>query len=348
MEKGPTASGLQEEPNLGNVFQSVTPGSKGQKAGFLVGDVVTNINDVDVLLESHDGAKGLISRATNLVVKVERPLGEEKKPIQRHEPPPKVTEEPLSKVVIEPPSKVAAEPPPKVAVEPPHKETVEPYIEHVLKPEPAKTRIPSAAPPYPKINSLSSSETPESTGHLLSKSGQEKKCEKCGDDIKPGKFLQYDGKFWHTGHFLCHECKDDISATQFYEKDGKLCCQKCYKKDFCKKCENCGDYCIDKSVVVEDKCYHELCFQCKKCSKSLLGVKFRKQDDGLYCIECLSDIMGLKCHACSKRIEVNQNYLEMDNDKYHAECLKCNICQASLAGMGSIVIIDNKPCCPNH
>ncbi|KII65674.1 PDZ and LIM domain protein Zasp [Thelohanellus kitauei] len=53
-------------------IDNVTHGSKAQMAGFMVGDVILTINDVDLQFARHDVATKLITNAMNLVVKIRR------------------------------------------------------------------------------------------------------------------------------------------------------------------------------------------------------------------------------------------------------------------------------------
>ncbi|KII65670.1 LIM domain-binding protein 3 [Thelohanellus kitauei] len=182
----------------------------------------------------------------------------------------------------------------------------------------------------------------------VQKPGPKHTCEKCKQVIEKSSYVPFGDKFWHTEHFVCHQCQANISNCPFYDHHDQILCQKCFTEKQCQKCENCGEYCVTESVKVANRAYHKACFKCHKCSKILKDGKFNFQDNRVSCVDCISSEMNLNCHTCSKQIRVDESYVMIGENQHHSECLKCYICHVPLGQMTKVVMVNQKPCCPNH
>ena len=57
-----------------------------------------------------------------------------------------------------------------------------------------------------------------------------------------------------------------------------------------------------QELVYEDHHYHEQCFRCMRCDRSLADEPFTCQDDALVCNDCYCNEFSSKCVACDKTI----------------------------------------------
>ncbi|MEQ2191548.1 Four and a half LIM domains protein 3, partial [Xenoophorus captivus] len=53
-------------------------------------------------------------------------------------------------------------------------------------------------------------------------------------------------------------------------------------------------------LFYEDRHYHEHCFRCFRCDRSLADEPFTSQDDALLCNDCYCNEFSSKCVACDK------------------------------------------------
>jgi len=52
----------------------------------------------------------------------------------------------------------------------------------------------------------------------------------------------------------------------------------------------------------KDRHWHEKCFKCAKCSRSLVEKAFAAKDDLLLCTECYANDYSSKCTSCKKTV----------------------------------------------
>lgn len=57
-----------------------------------------------------------------------------------------------------------------------------------------------------------------------------------------------------------------------------------------------------KDLAYKGRHWHEGCFRCAKCSRSLVEKPFAAKDEVLLCTECYSDEYSSKCFHCQKTI----------------------------------------------
>lgn len=60
--------------------------------------------------------------------------------------------------------------------------------------------------------------------------------------------------------------------------------------------------CMIKDLSYKDRHWHENCFKCAKCSRSLVDKPFAAKDDLLLCTECYSHEYSSKCTTCKKTV----------------------------------------------
>lgn len=91
-----------------------------------------------------------------------------------------------------------------------------------------------------------------------------------------------------------------------------------------KRCRMCRELVVGQAVNVGDAIYHPACFMCSNCH-AVLGSEFVEQGGRRVCPDC---VKRPTCKICKK--EVNGACLEIEADKYHPECARCEACSALL------------------
>ena len=94
---------------------------------------------------------------------------------------------------------------------------------------------------------------------------------------------------YHKHCFCCTNCHTTLAGKQFAVIDDvKNVCIDCYNRAFAKVCKSCGLQ-IEASlsyVSYSDFHWHETCFKCVSCDKSLVGEGFLHREGVVYCSEC--------------------------------------------------------------
>lgn len=82
---------------------------------------------------------------------------------------------------------------------------------------------------------------------------------------------------------------------------------------FKKSCKLSFDALQDLSY--KDRHWHEQCFKCAKCSRSLADKAFAARDDLLLCTECYAHDYSSKCITCKKTILPGNDTLQKQKKK---------------------------------
>ncbi|CAJ0965182.1 unnamed protein product [Ranitomeya imitator] len=117
-----------------------------------------------------------------------------------------------------------------------------------------------------------------------------KHCVKCKNLITSGG-ITYQDQPWHGDCFVCETCNKKLAGQRFTAVEDHYYCVDCYKTFVAKKCSGCNNpitgFGKGSNVVnYEGHCWHEYCFNCKKCSLSLANKRFVRQDEQIYCPDC--------------------------------------------------------------
>ncbi|KAI4902968.1 hypothetical protein NFI96_012727, partial [Prochilodus magdalenae] len=91
-----------------------------------------------------------------------------------------------------------------------------------------------------------------------------------------------------------------------------------------------------EELYYDDRHYHEECFRCSRCERSLADEPFTCQDEALLCNECYCSEFSSKCVACNKTIMPGSRKLEYSGCAWHEECFVCRACQQSLGSQAFI------------
>lgn len=57
-----------------------------------------------------------------------------------------------------------------------------------------------------------------------------------------------------------------------------------------------------QDLSYKDRHWHEQCFKCAKCNRSLVEKAFAAKDDLLLCTECYANDYSSKCTTCKKTV----------------------------------------------
>ncbi|ETE73873.1 Four and a half LIM domains protein 2 [Ophiophagus hannah] len=121
-------------------------------------------------------------------------------------------------------------------------------------------------------------------------------CEECKKPIGCDcKDLSYKDRHWHETCFHCFQCKNSLVDKPFAAKEEHLLCTECYSNEYSSKCNECKKTIMPglggtKYISFEERQWHNDCFNCKKCSLSLVGRGFLTERDDILCPECGKDI----------------------------------------------------------
>ncbi|CDR00073.1 unnamed protein product [Oncorhynchus mykiss] len=102
----------------------------------------------------------------------------------------------------------------------------------------------------------------------------------------------------------CHYCKESLFGRKYVLREENPYCVKCYENLYSNTCEECKKSigCSSRDLSYKDRHWHDDCFHCFKCSRSLVDKPFSTKDDQLLCTECYSNEYSSKCHECKKTI----------------------------------------------
>nr|XP_022905643.1 four and a half LIM domains protein 2-like [Onthophagus taurus] len=160
------------------------------------------------------------------------------------------------------------------------------------------------------------------------------RCSTCDELIFNQTCTRALGRKWHTDHFWCNECHCILTGKQYTRHDDKPYCLKCYESTFAQSCKKC-----EKSIgtnakylIYKKNHWHETCFTCKFCQKSLVNQKFITKEDDIYCERCHEEKLAPRCNSCYKTFKFGTNTVEYKNKQFHEQCFICNECQAPIGG----------------
>uniref|UniRef100_A0A665SXF0 LIM zinc-binding domain-containing protein n=1 Tax=Echeneis naucrates TaxID=173247 RepID=A0A665SXF0_ECHNA len=105
--------------------------------------------------------------------------------------------------------------------------------------------------------------------------------------------VNYRDQPWHKECFACIGCKELLAGKRFTSRDNFAYCFDCFCQLFAKKCVACTTPISglggSKYISFEQRQWHNNCFNCKKCSASLVGRGFLTSNDDIICPDCGKD-----------------------------------------------------------
>uniref|UniRef100_A0A2K5DZT1 Four and a half LIM domains 2 n=2 Tax=Platyrrhini TaxID=9479 RepID=A0A2K5DZT1_AOTNA len=118
-------------------------------------------------------------------------------------------------------------------------------------------------------------------------------CVQCKKPITTGG-VTYREQPWHKECFVCTACRKQLCGQRFTARDEFAYCLNCFCDLYAKKCAGCTNPISGlggtKYISFEERQWHNDCFNCKKCSLSLVGRGFLTERDDILCPDCGKDI----------------------------------------------------------
>ncbi|XP_041701176.2 four and a half LIM domains protein 2-like [Coregonus clupeaformis] len=146
----------------------------------------------------------------------------------------------------------------------------------------------------------------------------------------------------------CHDCKESLFGRKYVLREDNPYCVKCYESLYSNTCEECKKSigCSSRDLSYKDRHWHDDCFHCFKCSRSLVDKPFSTKDDQLLCTECYANEYSSKCHECKKTIMPGSRKMEHKGNSWHETCFTCQRCQHPIGTKNFIHKDNNNYCVP--
>lgn len=114
-------------------------------------------------------------------------------------------------------------------------------------------------------------------------------CNFCKKVITSGG-ITFRDQLWHKECFLCSGCQKELCEEAFMSRDDFPFCLDCYNHLYAKKCAACTKPITGlrgaKFICFQERQWHSECFNCGKCSISLVGEGFLTQNMEIFCRKC--------------------------------------------------------------
>ncbi|EDW72169.1 uncharacterized protein Dwil_GK10344 [Drosophila willistoni] len=154
-------------------------------------------------------------------------------------------------------------------------------------------------------------------------------CCKCNEVVKP-RVVSALGKTYHPHHFTCKECEQPIGLLAYSVVDDEPVCNTCYREKHASRCYACGMAILQRGIIAVGRKWHEKCFRCVSCSKSLVTSTFFEVNGYLFCKLDFRESLLSRCAGCAEPID--KNAVVALNTKWHSNCFKCCICHRQITG----------------
>ncbi|XP_030606594.1 four and a half LIM domains protein 3-like [Archocentrus centrarchus] len=148
--------------------------------------------------------------------------------------------------------------------------------------------------------------------------------------------------------FDCDHCKESLYGRKYIQSDDSPYCIPCYDSLFSNTCDECKELIGHdaRELFYEDRHYHEHCFRCFRCDRSLADEPFTSQDDALLCNDCYCNEFSSKCVACDKIVMPGTRKLEYAGSTWHEGCFICHSCAQPIGSKSFIPDKDEHYCVP--
>jgi len=142
----------------------------------------------------------------------------------------------------------------------------------------------------------------------------------------------------HSACFQCSTCSVSLIGQPIAvdREAHKLYCAQ-HAKDSLpsgKMCVGCGDAICGRVLHAVGEHWHPRCFVCCTCLAPLEAQAFllHEETSSVYCKPCYEQAHAPKCTACQLPLQGTSVTLAGASDvKLHPECVRCSVCQCSLA-----------------
>jgi len=170
------------------------------------------------------------------------------------------------------------------------------------------------------------------------------RCGYCNEEIFGDLYIKALNKVWHPNHFFCSYCGCKFNEeVPFFEIDGKPYCEEDYSRLFGKICKGCNEVINADFISAMEMFWHNECFKCHICNKSLIDEAFYCIDGELYCEPHYQEKENFLCDYCKK--PVDKRYVFALNKKWHPNHFFCNFCKNVLYTDSGFREYKDKPYC---
>eukprot|EP00918_Siedleckia_nematoides_P085291 GHVU01187499.1.p1 GENE.GHVU01187499.1~~GHVU01187499.1.p1 ORF type:complete len:283 (+),score=35.71 GHVU01187499.1:164-1012(+) len=143
---------------------------------------------------------------------------------------------------------------------------------------------------------------------------------------------------WHSGHFCCFNCDLSLTGHRYILREEHPYCIKCYENLFANACEECKTPIgtDSKDLSYKEKHWHEKCFKCCDCQKSLVDQPFASKNEKLYCADCHDNNFAARCDGCQDIFRAGMKKYEYKGKQWHEQCFCCKVCQQPIGNKSFI------------
>jgi paxillin len=139
-------------------------------------------------------------------------------------------------------------------------------------------------------------------------------------------------KKWHVDCFVCNNCCQPFQGGRFFENNGMPYCQGCFEKTFMTRCAGCSQNVSGRIINAMAQQWHQECFVCSYCRRSLVGLPFYEKEGKPFCEAHYFAASTATCAACRQPIQ--GRCVDALGKKFHPEHFICTYCMNPLAGGG--------------
>uniref|UniRef100_A0A8D1CPW9 Four and a half LIM domains protein 3 n=2 Tax=Sus scrofa TaxID=9823 RepID=A0A8D1CPW9_PIG len=141
--------------------------------------------------------------------------------------------------------------------------------------------------------------------------------------------------------FDCAKCSESLYGRKYIQTDNGPYCVPCYDNTFANTCAECQQLIghDSRELFYEDRHFHEGCFRCCRCQRSLADEPFTCQDSELLCNDCYCSAFSSQCSACRETVMPGSRKLEYGGQTWHEHCFLCSGCEQPL---GSCSFVPDK------
>ncbi|KAK1153036.1 four and a half LIM domains protein 3-like isoform X1 [Acipenser oxyrinchus oxyrinchus] len=148
--------------------------------------------------------------------------------------------------------------------------------------------------------------------------------------------------------FDCDNCKESLYGRKYIQSEDSPYCIPCYDSRFANTCDECKELIGHdaRELFYEDRHYHEHCFRCFRCDRSLADEPFTSQEEELLCNDCYCNEFSSKCVACDETVMPGSRKLEYSGSTWHESCFICNSCKQPIGSKAFIPDKEDHYCVP--
>ncbi|XP_052242900.1 prickle planar cell polarity protein 3-like isoform X3 [Dreissena polymorpha] len=174
------------------------------------------------------------------------------------------------------------------------------------------------------------------------------RCPACDELIFSAEYTKAMDQNYHKDHLACKNCDKKLIACRYILKEEHPHCIPCYQELFAHNCEECKkpigpDY---KDLSYKEHHWHEFCFKCFECEKSLVDQPFAPKNERIFCADCHDNNFAARCDGCTKPFKGGMKKFEYKGKQWHEECFTCMVCSEPIRNKSFIPRDEQVVCVP--